>query len=296
MARVVFVHHHTFKNAGSTVDEILRKNYPDGWIGIEPGPDEPRIGPDAVLNLFHANNRIKAVSSHNFGLPFARDPNLHMVEICLIRHPLDRLRSMYDYFKSYDLEPSDLVLLARSSSLAGFLGRLAETSTYLINNVQTTIFGKSGDFYFPPDSQDLENAWQHLKEARILGTVERFDETFCAAEHYIKVVEPSLDFSYFQPENTSGQSEASLKKKLRGIRSACGSELFRFLLESNRLDLELWKRTGEELDRRISSIPKFEVRLTEYQSRVRTRLESEAFRVHATHSLTDPSGALQKSA
>ena len=80
------------------------------------------------------------------------------------------------------------------------------------------------------------------------------------------------------------------------MQAECGTELFRFLQKVNQLDLELWRSTSAELDRRINFVPGFQARLVEYQNRIRTRLASEAMLPQAEAQQPNGSGALLRSA
>ena len=77
--RAIIIHYHFFKNAGTSVDAILQRNFGAGWTSRE---YPPRSTPNGAREFLTANPQIAALSSHTLPLPppdipdailFARD-------------------------------------------------------------------------------------------------------------------------------------------------------------------------------------------------------------------------------
>ena len=64
MPHVIF-HHHIFKNAGSTLDYSLARQFPGLFMHLEDGGNP--IAPEFLIKFLDANPHAKAISSHNFG-------------------------------------------------------------------------------------------------------------------------------------------------------------------------------------------------------------------------------------
>ena len=88
------MHYHIFKNAGSSVDQLLRKNFPDQWVGFDGDT------PGSVITTAELEKRINtstdkvAFSSHQIVPPL---PNVdaEIYPIVFLRDPIDRIKSAY---------------------------------------------------------------------------------------------------------------------------------------------------------------------------------------------------------
>ncbi len=85
--RKVLVHYHLFKNAGTSVDAILRRNFGARWINTEFPPPGQANHQEAIRRLILDNPTLAAVSSHTLMPPA---PEIDGVEIfpscsCVIR-------------------------------------------------------------------------------------------------------------------------------------------------------------------------------------------------------------------
>src|SRR4029079_906891 len=88
--RPIIIHYHFFKNAGTSVDAILQRNFGAGWTSRE---YPARSTPNAAREFLVANPQIAALSSHTLPLPPPDIPDAEILPILFIRHPLDRLKS-----------------------------------------------------------------------------------------------------------------------------------------------------------------------------------------------------------
>ena len=86
--RPIIIHYHFFKNAGTSVDAILQRNFGAGWTSRE---YPARSTPNAAREFLVANPQIAALSSHTLPLPPPDIPDAEILPILFIRHPLDRL-------------------------------------------------------------------------------------------------------------------------------------------------------------------------------------------------------------
>ena len=148
--RFILVHYHIFKNAGTTIAWILERNFGNAFDAIKADGEKGVIPNSELVRFVRRNRQIAAVSSHHFRLPALKHERFRLLELCLLRHPLDRLRSMYDYYRRLE-NPADLsAVKARGLSMPDFLAWLRENQLYNLANVQTCILGNSGRYFFPP--------------------------------------------------------------------------------------------------------------------------------------------------
>ena len=99
--RPVIVHFHLFKNAGTSVDRILQRNFGDRWIEIE-GPNNKKLTQDALIDFIRGNPQYDAISSHTAVVSVPQYDDIEIIPIFFYRHPIDRIRSAYDFERKQD--------------------------------------------------------------------------------------------------------------------------------------------------------------------------------------------------
>src|SRR6185295_7226506 len=199
--RFVIVHYHIFKNGGSTVASILQREFRNGFATVH-GPDDVSVLDDGHLAKFVADHAsVQAISSHHIRYPKPVLSNTVIFDWCFLRHPLDRLQSVYSYFQRIDADDA-LCRLARQESVRSFLKKLMDSAPHLVSNVQVTMLAMGGAFTRPADTPDVEAASDIVGKMAIPGLVEKFDESLVAAEYFLKPAFPRLRLDYL-PQNVS---------------------------------------------------------------------------------------------
>jgi len=264
--RYVFLHYHIFKNGGSTVDSILEKNFPEGFDTLHKPISRGKVSNEEIIEHVRARPGLVALSSHHFRLPFPTHEAIRFIEIAFLRHPLDRLQSMYFYYRRIE-DPSALQSTkAAHLSLAEWLRWMIEFEPFNMISGQTAYFGPVGAWSSPPTEVNLSKAKSVVKRIRFLGVVERFDESLVAAERFLRIYFPTLDVSYLAV-NARSDRDDDLRHRLEQMRATCGDEVFEEMSRLNRLDVELWESANQELDRRLSYIPGLQDKLAHFQQR-----------------------------
>lgn len=242
--RQVVFHYHVFKNAGSTVDAILRRNFGESaCIEIESDRLRGILPACRVLERIAADPRIRVVSSHQARLPPPVAEGIVFHPIVFLRHPIDRARSVYAFERRL---PADIsspgAMAARAHDFLGYVRwRLAPGNGCVIRNFQTVHlssgFEDMGDAVATVDH--LQAAIRRLDSLEFCGLVEHFDASLHWMSRYLQPCFGEMDVRY-QPLNVSSGRAETLEARIEDIKEELGSDLYARLLEANGLDLQLY--------------------------------------------------------
>jgi hypothetical protein len=250
--RCVLLHYHFFKNAGTTIEEILAHSFGHFARLDNPDPNQP-ISNAELLKFLDRNPHVQAVSSHHINYPVPQAPGYLFFDICILRDPIERIRSTYDYFREKPFAGYPLSDLASQCTLADFFERLIESAPFFLNDVQVNLVA-NGEWDHPPSAEDLDRAARRILSASFLGVVERFGESLVAAEHALKPVFPTLNCA--QPAANVSSKGTSVQ-----VQELCPPVLYEHLRKLNALDFELVKRANTEVARRFERVPDRDERL-----------------------------------
>jgi hypothetical protein len=264
--RAILLHQHIFKNAGSTLDWILKRNFGERLASWDMASTASRMTTEWLQKFLDKNKHIQAFSSHQLHGQTLNIRNYAFLDMMFFRHPLDRLRSIFDFYRRYDL-PHPLVGEARAHDLAGFLRVLVEQYPHQANDVQVNLLSRAGTYQRPPDTEDLRRACARMRELAVPGLLEQFDESLVAAEYFIRPTFGALDFSYQSQNVSSARQHDQLSARLDELRTQCGEHLYGQLEALNALDIEFHEAVQAEIRRRTALIPDFEQKLTEFSAR-----------------------------
>jgi hypothetical protein len=267
--RFVVVHYHIFKNAGSTVERILEREFPGSFARIH-GPSADATLDAHDLELFlndHPN--VKAVTSHHLRYPAPVMRDAVVFDCCFLRHPLDRLDSIYSYYRQVD-STDPLCRSAHRQSPAEFVRQLLDCSPEQISNAQVTQIASRGAFTRPANEADLERALQIVRNMAWPGVVEMFQESMVAAEYYLRPAFPSIRLGS-SPANVSRPILPGAEEREQRLIGLWGRGLHREVTRLNELDIELAKQTGNEIQRRLSMMPAVPERIAEFSERCTNR-------------------------
>lgn len=257
--RNVILHHHFFKNAGSTLIASLVREMRNDFMEYHPsGASEGIFGADDLATLLNAKQNLKAISSHHL---VGEDYNRHLslrsdyrfFDFILVRHPLKRLMSMYNYYQS--LEPSNhpIVSAAQTLSLIEFLNYLIRQHPNHAINPQVNALSRWATM--PPSGKHLERAIERLVSCTVCGTVDRYHDAMIVAEYFVMPMFPNLQLHYSIVNASSAR--IGYDGTLEAIEGLVGHNLYKTLVELNALDIELCKAADDELTRRKLHIPHY---------------------------------------
>jgi hypothetical protein len=261
--RLVLLHYHFFKNAGTTIEEILAHSFFENYARLDTDDIDGAVSEQSLVSFLDRHPRLKAVSSHQFRYPVPQVPGYIFLDLCFLRHPIDRIRSMYDYFRHKPVSGEPASDLAREQSIGGFIAGLVEHHTYRVSNVQVNLLA-NGIVNDPPAEADLARATQVLLKTSFPGVVDCFHESLIAGQHFLRPVFPNLALAQ-QPANVSGGMEEAVQARIGKFQEACDAGVFAELMRLNALDIELVDRARAEVHRRFLLVPDGPTRLRELQ-------------------------------
>jgi hypothetical protein len=234
--RAVILHYHLFKNAGTSIDELLRRNFGARWTIREFSASRGENA--AAVREFIGNNPdLQAISSHTALLPVPQSSGADIFPIIFIRHPIDRLRSAYEFERGQQASTPG-ARLAKAHDFGGYLRELLRNPRHRqIRNFQTFRLSHAGA---ARKRSELQRAIVTLGTLPFVGLVERFDESVARLQIRLRPLFPGFGV---QPvhRNAASSRQDTLPDRLAKVEETLGKELYREICDANADDLAIYE-------------------------------------------------------
>jgi hypothetical protein len=242
--RTLILHYHLFKNAGTSVDEMLQRNFGAQWVTQEFHVPR-RDNASAVRGFLVANPQLAAISSHTALLPPPHVHDANIFPIVFIRHPIDRLRSAYEFERMQNAGTLGSQL-AKEHDFAGYLRELLKNRHHRqVRNFQTFRLSHCES---PSKGSELERAFRAMDALPFVGLVEAFQLSLDRLETQIRTLLPAFRAAASY-ENVRAKRGATLEERLALTRMALGDDFYGELCAANREDLALHERVSSRFRR-----------------------------------------------
>ena len=86
----ICLHFHIFKNAGTTIDWILKKNFGKQFVALDHKKPGEILSWKEVLSHIDGQKDVKAFSSHQIRFPLPQSDRYNFLPMIFIREPIDR--------------------------------------------------------------------------------------------------------------------------------------------------------------------------------------------------------------
>lgn len=229
--------------------------------------------------FLQAHPNLNAISSHHLCFPLPELPDCHIHTLYLLRHPVERVLSVYRFERTQIAETPGAVNAKKMNFQEYVRWRLEPSSGATIRNYQTRYL--SG--FHHHDKQEVTEdeysiAYDNLTGLAIVGTVERYNESMVMFEHRLQDLLPELDLSYLRQNTNAEIKRLGTEDRMESIRYQLGRELYEQVLAANRYDLALHQLSGSELDRFIAGVPDFFESLVQFDDRCKMLVKEKAAR------------------
>jgi hypothetical protein len=268
--RHIILHHHIFKNAGSTLDSALERFFGLGFATLHDNGDDGRVDATMLFDFIGRRPDARAISSHHFHAQ-DYDAAIGLRRLCffhfaMIRRPLARFLSIYKFYRRSNLD-HPIAQAARTLLPSQFVRLLIERHPHMIDNPQVNVFANHGTYRRPVSDADFATACARVQQYSLCAPVERYDEAMVTVEYFVSPAYglDGLDLSYVR-QNTSEflQGEEMIAELI-------GRANFDWLACMNERDERLWNEANADLERRMRLVPDFERRLAHFRGRCAAR-------------------------
>lgn len=235
--RPLVLHYHLFKNAGTSLDRTLRANFGATWDAYE--GERRELRPAELREYLAGRPWIAALSSHKALLPAPDLPGVEVIPVIFLRHPLDRIRSIYEFERRQQAD-TDGALAAKRLDLPGYVSwRLDRKGDRAIADFQTYRLAQGGA---GPD--EAAQALDAVATLPFVGLVEAYDVSLQRLQALLAPHFPRINLAVFHVNVTEGE-RVPMDERLAQLEARLGEELYDRTVEANQLDLAVWRKVSE---------------------------------------------------
>ena len=255
-ARKVIIHYHLFKNAGTSIDKILREQFgSERWRTAEfsgpttniPAVLSGRSSAPQVQEWLARHPEVVALSSHTAAMPLPELPATEVFAIVMVRNPIIRLQSSYLFQRKRFAAGFDnrTTRLAAENDLAGYLrGLLAMEEQSLAHNFASVRLAAAVK---GSPEKIRQRAFEALERLPFVGVVERFEQSMQVLERWLA---PHFPGFRARPtwRNAADAAGTPLAERLENMRAEIGNDLYDRLAAANQIDIELHQAASRKID------------------------------------------------
>lgn len=239
--RTVVLHYHLFKNAGTSIDTLLRRHFRGSWVTRE-FPSARGANHAGVRAWIETSLSTRCFSSHTAMLPPPRIAGITVVPILFVRHPLDRIASVYA-FERHQQTSGFGASLAKRTDLKGYIeARMAVPGDRQCRNFHAR---RLSQMFGADDGDELNAALRALDNLPFVGLVEQMDRSL----HRLGLLleKHGLGVLTTPPEhrNASAGRAKRLDDRLLDLANEIGDEAFQALSKANEIDLAIYENVAQ---------------------------------------------------
>lgn len=247
--RNVVVHYHIFKNAGTSLDRSLLEAFGPAWRSFE-GAHAHDVLTSAQLGAFlRSRPEIRAVSSHLARPPV---PWNGCIPLVMLRHPLLRARSVYEFTRNDPSQPFHTVV--KGHGFAGFAqwALQGEPGSVVVRNYQTIHLSQASfraDHILNATAQlaDLAQAMDLISQWGCAGVVEFYEKSLHAFNAILEEKMADITLASRWENHSLIPTFTDVETQLELVRDELGTTIFDALMAVNQFDLELYEFARKRL-------------------------------------------------
>lgn len=225
--RHIILHNHLFKNAGTSVDHILRQNFKGRWVTREFPDPRPGHTPD-IAGWINGNPEAVAFSSHTIQTVLPTLPDIRIIPIVMLRDPVDRIASAYRFERTQDSDTRG-AQLARQNGFAGYVhARLETKGDRQCRNFQTSRLAALASNPSADELTRAQTSARMIAQTGVLGLVAEFD---AAMQRLSSVIKPHFPDFNWHPVTANASDRNTVQ--------SVSPDMRRVLEDANRDDFNL---------------------------------------------------------
>jgi hypothetical protein len=266
--RNLLVHGHIFKNAGTTFDWSLQRNFDTQFLDHRQDQLMKEKGAEHVAEVVAGDPELQAFSSHHLCSPLPEIPGVSLMPVYFLRHPIERVASVYNFERQQQADTPG-AKAAKEKSFADYVSwRMQGNVAHTIRNYQMHYLAGSHTHasITAPGIAAFSRAMTTLRSTPLIGIVERYDESMVLLEHLLRELWPGLDLAYVRQNVSRRGLRRGVKSSVEAVLKRLGP-LQKTLIDNNSLDLALYQLVNRRLDEQLSRIDDLDARLASFRGR-----------------------------
>lgn len=223
--RTVILHYHLFKNAGTSVDQILKQNFGTRWVTRE-FPTQGFNNSDMLADWIRDEPDAVAFSTHTGFGPIPKIDGVRVITVMMLRDPVARIRSAYRFERNQNADTYGANLAKESNFEAYVRTRLDIPHDRQCRNFHAHRLASM----IPGTTPELGRARQAMQVVDVLGDVAHFNASMSKLEQAIIDTYPDFRWSSVQANISNSDKKPEPET----------SEFSVLLNEANKDDLQLF--------------------------------------------------------